>query len=89
MPRSIVERADQVLHQLEESSRASSSPATPAITPARGATEGGGYQMTLFQLDDPLLAQIRDEILHTDINNLTPLAALAKLNDIKALITGH
>ena len=89
MPRSIVERADQVLHQLEESARASSSPATPAITPARGATEGGGYQMTLFQLDDPLLAQIRDEILHTDINNLTPLAALAKLNDIKALITGH
>lgn len=89
MPRSIVERADQVLHQLEESSRASSSPATPAITPVHSATESGGYQMTLFQLDDPLLAQIRDEILHTDIDNLTPLAALAKLNDIKALITGH
>ncbi len=48
----------------------------------------GGYQMSLFQLDDPVLIQIRDEILHVDINNLTPIAALTKLNEIKSIITG-
>ncbi len=45
-------------------------------------------QLSFFQLDDPVLTQIRDEILHTDINNLTPVAALNKLHDIKAIITG-
>lgn len=44
--------------------------------------------MSLFQLDDPVLIQIRDEILHVDINNLTPIAALTKLNEIKSIITG-
>ncbi len=91
MPRSIVERADEVLARLEESSRggggsgAASSPVTAAITPP---ASGGGYQLSLFQLDDPVLAQIRDEILHVDINNLTPIAALTKLNEIKSIITG-
>ena len=45
-------------------------------------------QMTFFQLDDPVLTQIRDEIINIDINNLTPMAALNKLNDIRAIITG-
>ncbi|MEE0907463.1 MAG: hypothetical protein U0L43_04695, partial [Muribaculaceae bacterium] len=47
-----------------------------------------GYQMSFFQLDDPVLSQIRDQILHLDINNLTPMEALNKLNDIKSIITG-
>ena len=45
-------------------------------------------QLSFFQLDDPVLTQIRDEILNTDINNLTPMAALNKLNDIKSILTG-
>lgn len=49
---------------------------------------GKGVQLSFFQLDDPVLSQVRDEILNTDINNLTPMAALNKLNDIKAIITG-
>ena len=49
---------------------------------------GKGVQLSFFQLDDPVLSQVRDEILNTDINNLTPMAALNKLNDIKAISTG-
>lgn len=68
----------------------------PGVSCARPATSSieaqqqtyGGYQMSLFQLDDPVLIQIRDEILHVDINNLTPIAALTKLNEIKSIITG-
>ena len=47
-----------------------------------------GVQLSFFQLDDPVLCQIRDEILHLDINNLTPVEALNKLNDIKRIVTG-
>ena len=47
-----------------------------------------GVQLSFFQLDDPILSQVRDEILNTDINNLTPMEALNKLNDIKGIITG-
>ncbi|MCM1029479.1 MAG: DNA mismatch repair protein MutS [Pseudoflavonifractor sp.] len=89
MPRSIVERADKVLLQLEESARASASPATAAIAPEQLQEATGGYQLSLFQLDDPVLAQVRDEILSTDIDNLTPIAALSKLNEIKTILTGH
>ncbi len=52
------------------------------------ADERGGVQLSFFQLDDPVLTQIRDEIINIDINNLTPMAALNKLNDIRAIITG-
>ena len=47
-----------------------------------------GVQLSFFQLDDPVLCQVRDEILHLDINNLTPMEALNKLNDIKHIVTG-
>ncbi|MBD5346207.1 MAG: DNA mismatch repair protein MutS [Bacteroides sp.] len=67
----------------------------PGVSCARASTAsvsaaagGEGYQMSLFQLDDPVLVQIRDEILHVDINNLTPIAALTKLHEIKSIITG-
>lgn len=86
MPRSIVNRANEVLRQLENASR-NSEPAARNITPAAsGAVEG--VQMSFFQLDDPVLTQIRDEILGLDINNLTPMAALNKLHEIRKIITG-
>ena len=124
MPRTIVERADQVLHQLEAANRHSPTAEAPAPSPEASATssagldgaEGGsqrsaasvaapakargkkkplistdpssGLQMTFFQLDDPILAQIRDEILTLDINNLSPLQALNKLSDIRQILTG-
>ena len=47
-----------------------------------------GFQLSFFQLDDPILSQIRDEILNTDVNNLTPIEALNKLNDIKKIVKG-
>ena len=52
------------------------------------ASSRGGVQLSFFQLDDPVLSQVRDEILRVDINNLTPMEALKKLNDIKKIITG-
>jgi DNA mismatch repair protein MutS len=84
MPQSIVDRASQVLKQLE--SAGSREELGKAVTPATAVE--GGMQLSFFQLDDPVLSQIRDEILTLDINNLTPMAALNKLNDIRAIITG-
>jgi DNA mismatch repair protein MutS len=84
MPQSIVDRASQVLKQLESAS--SREELGKAVTPATAVE--GGMQLSFFQLDDPVLSQIRDEILTLDINNLTPMAALNKLNDIRAIITG-
>lgn len=85
MPQSIVKRAEQILKQLESENRQNgiSKKSTAEIASTRG-----GMQLSFFQLDDPVLSQIRDEILHTDINNLTPVEALNKLNDIKKIITG-
>lgn len=83
MPPAIVDRANDVLHQLEENHRESN---TAAITQK---SSKGGVQLSFFQLDDPVLCQVRDEILHTDINNLTPVEALNKLNEIKKIITGR
>ena len=85
MPQSIVKRAEQILKQLESDNRQSgiSKKSTTELASTRG-----GMQLSFFQLDDPVLSQIRDEILHTDINNLTPVEALNKLNDIKKIITG-
>ncbi len=98
MPRAIVNRADQVLHQLEQANRRTSQPVdagTPAAsvdTDARATLSTldstPGMQLSFFQLDDPVLEQVRDEILGIDINNLTPLEALTKLNDIRSILTG-
>lgn len=85
MPRSIVDRADEVLKQLEANNRNDR-----AITKDMDGVgqQRSGYQMSFFQLDDPVLSQVRDQILGLDINNLTPMEALNKLNDIKSIITG-
>ncbi len=84
LPPSIVERASQVLRHLEEANRKES------VGKDLGgvASERGGVQLSFFQLDDPVLTQIRDEIANIDINNLTPMAALNKLHDIRTIITG-
>lgn len=87
MPRSIVTRAADVLHRLE-SSNTGSEPSTRNIGAAGNEAGTEGIQMSFFQLDDPVLTQIRDEILGLDINNLTPMSALNKLHDIKKIITG-
>ena len=85
MPRGIVRRAEEILHRLEEAgARAGGVPATP--TPA-DAPPTDGMQLNFFQLDDPVLKQIRDEILHLDIDRLTPIEALNKLNDIKRIVS--
>ena len=87
MPPSIVRRADQVLAHLESSS---ASPETetrkPDLTGLGKAREG--YQLSLFQLDDPLLSQIRDRLLNLNIDNLTPLQSLTVLHDLQSLLTG-
>ena len=84
MPPSIVERANEVLHQLEENNRGEKKPLNIKDAPVTG-----GMQLSFFQLDDPVLCQVRDEILNVDIDNLTPMQALNKLNDIKKIITGR
>ncbi|MDE6197009.1 MAG: DNA mismatch repair protein MutS [Muribaculaceae bacterium] len=101
MPASIVRRADQVLAQLE--SAAGEHPAgseDAAATPSGRRRKGkarieapahdvvAGMQLSFFQLDDPVLCQVRDELLGVDINKLTPLEALTKLNDIRGILTG-
>lgn len=88
MPTAIVKRADQVLADLEKVRGADASEAqgSPRVAPAK--VEAKGVQMSFFQLDDPVLTQIRDEIIGIDINNLTPVAALNKLNQIRSILTG-
>lgn len=86
MPIDIVERANQVLKQLE-SNAADAGSVTKDLSDV--AHDRSGYQLSIFQLDDPVLAQIRDEILTIDVNNLTPVEALNKLNDIKGILTGR
>ena len=104
MPRDIVNRAGEVLRQLEELNRHSPLDSAPQdadgdADTSKGAARpkprrrgpditAGGMQMTFFQLDDPVLEQVRDEILHIDIDNLSPLQALNKLSTIKSIITG-
>lgn len=84
MPKSIVKRANDILHQLESDNRQQGI----AKPTAEIAQTRDGLQLSFFQLDDPILCQIRDEILHLDVNNLTPVEALNKLNDIKKIIKG-
>ena len=85
MPQSIVRRAEQVLADLEKAG-ATAAKGTPKAE--SDTTQHDGMQLSFFQLDDPVLSQIRDEILHLDVNNLTPLEALNKLNDIKRILKG-
>ena len=87
MPKSIVRRADEILKQLEQENRQTGTVSGKTIT--EGASSAGGMQLSFFQLDDPVLCQIRDEILNLDVNNLTPLDALNKLNDIKRIVRGR
>ncbi|MDR1584931.1 MAG: DNA mismatch repair protein MutS [Prevotellaceae bacterium] len=84
MPQSIVKRAEKILTQLETDNRQSGI-AKPVADIAR---QREGLQLSFFQLDDPVLEQIRDEIKNLDVNNLTPVEALNKLNDIKRIIIG-
>ena len=86
MPRSIVKRAQVVLRQLEADNASVGSAGKPNTE--RLAESRDGVQMSIFQLDDPVLSQVRDEILGLDINNLTPVEALNKLNEIKKIVTG-
>ncbi|EJW94042.1 DNA mismatch repair protein MutS [gut metagenome] len=85
MPNSIVKRAETILKELEtnNSQNGVSAPVEKVST-----SNGNHVQLSMFQLDDPVLSQIRDEILHLNVDNLTPLEALNKLNDIKKILKG-
>ena len=85
MPKSIVRRSEQILAKLEASGNRGEMKSAPTseISDTRE-----GVQLSFFQLDDPVLSQVRDEILGIDVNNLTPLEALNKLNDIKRIVRG-
>ena len=93
MPRSIVERADRILARLEaarrkadDGSQSKDGKATPLSDKSKIDPEG--IQLSFFQLDDPVLSQIREQIVSLDINNLTPMEALNKLHDIRTILTG-
>lgn len=97
MPKEVVSRADEILSELEERSKESATIVEDATSPleskkkdkAQDKAQGmEGMQMSLFSLDDPLLLDLRDEILGVDIYHLTPIEALNKLNEIQALLTG-
>ena len=86
MPRSIVKRANIILKELEKDNSQVGSVGKAAVEHLDQSREG--VQLSFFQLDDPVLTQIRDEILGLDVNNLTPVEALNKLNDIKKIVKG-
>lgn len=86
MPKSIVKRANVILQQLEADNAQVGKAGKPT---AEIAQSREGMQLSFFQLDDPVLCQVRDEILGLDVNNLTPLEALNKLNDIKKIVSGR
>ncbi len=84
MPKSIVKRANDILKQLESDNRQDG-----IGKPVKDLAAGGeGFQLNFFQLDDPVLSQVRDEIKNLDVNNLTPIEALNKLSEIRKIITG-
>lgn len=87
MPQSIVSRAEQVLGQLESDHRNDDHNLRQSLE--RAATPQGNVQLSFFQLDDPVLSAVRDEIAQLDVNNLTPLEALNKLSEIKAIVLGR
>ena len=84
MPQSITKRSESILKQMESANRKQG-----IQKPIKDIAENReGYQLSFFQLDDPVLSQVRDEILSADINNLTPIEALNKLNEIKKIVKG-
>ena len=85
MPKSIVRRANVILKELESDNAGVGSAGKPTASIAQSRE---GMQLSFFQLDDPVLCQVRDEIIGLDINNLTPVEALNKLNEIKKIVTG-
>jgi len=85
MPQSIVKRADEILKQLETDNRQQG--VSKNITDITEQKEG--FQLSFFQLDDPVLSQVRDEIRNLDVNNLTPMEALNKLNEIQKIVNGR
>ncbi len=87
MPPQIVNRSNEILAQLEAINR-SGDQAKEEKTPYISSTQEEGVQLSFFQLDDPVLSQVRDEIINLDVNNLTPLEALNKLSEIKKIIKG-
>lgn len=86
MPKSIVKRAETILKELEADNAQVGGVGKPSAEKINMSRQG--MQLSFFQLDDPVLCQVRDEILGLDINNLTPVEALNKLNDIKRIVTG-
>ena len=84
MPRNIVSRADEILKELEKGNEDRN-----ISKPTPSAAKAGGMQLSLYQLDDPVLSDIRSRILGMDINNLTPIEALNKLNEIKKILLGR
>ncbi len=91
MPASIIQRANQILRDLEAPQHSHSAPNADILPPSQrgiGTVGVGGMQLSFFQLDDPVLEQIRDEVTKMDINNLTPIQALNKLSEIKKIVGG-
>jgi DNA mismatch repair protein MutS len=90
MPKSVVKRANEILAELETGARGSAEGEKGAARISKPVGQLGsnreGMQMSFFNLEDPVLKQVRDEIANTDIDNLTPIEALNKLNDIKRFI---
>jgi DNA mismatch repair protein MutS len=86
MPKSIVKRANSILKQLESDNSGVGAVGKPTAEQLNQGRDG--FQLSFFQLDDPVLSQVRDEILSIDVNNLTPLEALNKLNEIKKIVKG-
>jgi DNA mismatch repair protein MutS len=91
MPKSIVKRANEILRQLEQDNQGIAGAPTGGIQakPMEGLGETrGGMQLSFFQLDDPVLSQIRDELKKLDIDNMPPLEALNKLNHLRRIVMG-
>ena len=88
MNKDIVNRADEVLKILENAGASATGikSSNAPVENIKTSKSDQGYQLSIFQLDDPVLTQVRDEILHLDVNNLTPLEALNKLNEIKKIV---
>jgi DNA mismatch repair protein MutS len=86
MPQSVLERANQVLEKLEQSHSSDEISGKSKSGGKKPVHESDGYQLSFIQLNDPLLEQIRDEIISIDIDTLTPVEALMKLNGIKKLL---
>ena len=85
MPKNVVERADQIMKELETGQRSNSSTEIKNAK-IKQKTSSEGIQLSFFQLEDPVLMQIRDEIKKIDINNITPVEALNKLSEIKKIV---